>query len=425
MSAGDTIAGKYRLHEVLGKGATGIVWRATQLGLDRPVAIKLLHPQIAERQDAAVRFEREARVAASLDHPSSVAVLDFGSDDSTLYLVMELLSGESLRERFKRGALPLGEAVGIAREIAMALGAAHRIRLVHRDIKPENVILPAGQPRPPAKVVDFGLAFIVEADEPTRMGRVTADGSVAGTPAYMSPEQVRGGSIGPPSDVYALGCVLYEMIAGRPPFVGAVGEIMTRHAYAPPISLRQLELPESVPPALDELVLAMMSKSPSSRPTANRVVSLLAPFEQKDEQRIGRTSAPIIERYQRAVPRASPDQPTDELSAGDAAITIGVVGEAMPEDTELALRASGIRPERWREGAIGSERIVWAPAASAEQLAALVEKGKRVVTDVESGSAGNLPALIRAGVSDVIVRPHDVDDLVRRLWRTHRLAGRS
>jgi len=189
--------------------------------------------------------------------------------------------------------------------------------------------------------------------------------------------------------------------------------------------LRQLELSESLPPALDELVLAMMSKSPSSRPTANRVVSLLAPFEEKDELRVGRTSAPIIERYQRAVPRASPDQPTDEPSEGDAGIAIGVIADAMTEDTELALRASGIRPERWRDGAIGDERIVWAPGASAEQLAALVEKGKRVVTDVEPGNAGQLPALIRAGVSDVIVRPHDHDDLVRRLWRTHRLAGRS
>jgi serine/threonine-protein kinase len=419
LSAGSTIASKYRLEEVLGKGATGTVWRAVQLELDRPVALKLLHAPIAANDDAHVRFSREARVAASLDHPSSVAVLDFGEDQGSLYLVMELVTGESLRARLLREPLSLAHAVAIVRQIATALAAAHKIRLVHRDIKPENVILPAGFPPPPAKVVDFGLAFIVDPDDPLRVGRVTLDGSVAGTPAYMSPEQVRGGSIGPASDIYSLGCLLYELIAGKPPFTGPVGEVLTRQAYAPPIPLRQLELEPAPPEAIDTLVQAMLSKSPSSRPTASRVVALLAPYESDDDARIGRTSAPLIERHERAVPRAQAPS-ADPLGASDGGFDLGVT-ELLSDELALAFATSGIRVHRWPAGEIGPERIVWADGASLQSLAALAAAGKAVVTDVAAGNAATLPALIHAGVADAIVRPHDPDDLVRRLFRVHRL----
>jgi serine/threonine-protein kinase len=417
VAPGHVIAGKYRLDAVLGKGATGTVWRALQLGLDRAVAIKLLHPQIAARDEAHVRFSREARVAASLDHPSSVAVLDFGETDGLLYLVMELVNGESLRAKLLQGPMPLASAFTIVRQVAAALAAAHRIRLVHRDIKPENVILPADHQ--PAKVVDFGLAFIVDPEELDHMGRVTADGSVAGTPAYMSPEQVRGGSIGPPSDVYSLGCTLYELIAGRPPFVGAVGEVLTRHAYAPPIGLRHLELAERPPAVIDDLVLSMLSKSPSSRPTASRVGAALAPYENVDEKRVGRTSSPLIERSMRAV---QPAQTAEEAEDPSTTFEIGVVGE-LPSDLELTLAASGIRVAKWSAGDPGTEQIVWAAGLPLDRLAELAAPGKSVVTDVAAGDAAALPGLIRAGVADAIVRPHDPDDLIRRLWRVHRLTS--
>lgn len=415
VAPGHVIAQKYRLEEVLGRGATGTVWRATQLGLQRAVAIKLLHAQIAAREEARIRFAREARVAASLDHPSSVAVLDFGDDDGVLYLVMELVAGESLRERVSRAPIPITEAATIVRQVATALAAAHRIRLVHRDIKPENVILPGD--RLPAKVVDFGLAFIADPDELQQMGRVTTDGSVAGTPAYMSPEQVRGGSLGPPSDVYSLGCVLYELIAGRPPFVGAVGEVITRHAYAPPIALRQLELPEPPRQEIDELVLNMLSKSPSSRPTAARVSALLSPHESPEDRRVGRTSAPAIERSLRAVGVVG--GVTDATERGE--LGVGVIGE-LSSELELAFAASGIRVVTWPAGEVGAERIVWAAGVSVERAAALAASGKAVVTDVAKGDAAALPRLIRAGVADAVVRPHDSDDVIRRLWRVHRLA---
>jgi serine/threonine-protein kinase len=418
--AGAVIAGKYRLEAVLGKGATGTVWRAVQLGLDRPVALKLLHPQVADDEDALVRFSREARVAASLDHPSSVAVLDFGEDERRLYLVMELVDGESLRARMQRGKLAVDTAATIVRQVATALGAAHRIRLVHRDIKPENVILPTGTPAPPAKVVDFGLAFILDTDDARRVGRVTLDGMVAGTPAYMSPEQVRGGSIGPPSDIYSLGCMLYELIAGKPPFTGPVGEILTRQAYAPAIPLRHLELEPPPPTTLDDLVQAMLSKSPSSRPTANRVVALLARHESEDAERIGRTSSPVLERHERAVPHASSAPTAEAAEAFDLGVT-----EPVPESIQLALATSGIRVHEWQPGEIGPEHIVWAPAASIVQLAALAGAGKAVVTDINPADPSALSALIHAGVADAIIRPHDADDLVRRLQRVHRFRAAS
>ena len=416
-SARSVLGGKYRLESVLGAGATGTVWRAIQLGLERPVAIKLMHAHLAAHEDAEVRFSREARVAASLDHPSSVAVLDFGKDGDVLYLVMELVDGESLRDRIARAPLALPDAVAIVRQVATALAAAHRLRLVHRDIKPENVILPRGLPPPPAKVVDFGLAFIVDPIDASLIGRVTAEGAVVGTPAYMAPEQVRAGSIGPPSDIYSLGCVFYELIAGRPPFVGGVGEVFTRHAYAPALPLRQLPLDDPPPAAIDELIQAMLAKSAPSRPSAARVVQLLAAHEGPSSERAGRTSVPVIERAARAIAPALDDA---GAAAGEHELAIGVIGELDPE-LELALAASQIQARRWAPAELGPEPVVWVAGASPERIAALTSADRTVVVQLAQRDATLLPALIRAGVADAVAAPIDPDDLVRRLLRAHRL----
>ncbi len=410
------IADKYRLVTELGKGATGTVWRAIQIGLERPVAIKVMHPHIAQQADAKVRFVREARVAASLRDPSSVSVLDFGEDNGALYLVMELVEGETLRARMQRGTVPFAEAVTIVRQVAHALAAAHKIRLVHRDIKPENVILPSGNRPLPAKVVDFGLAFIMDPDDTPMIGRMTVDGSVTGTPAYMAPEQVRGGSIGPPADVYSLGCVFYELLGGRPPFVGSMGEVLTRHAYAPAVPLRQLPLAELPPAAIDELVGAMLAKSSASRPTASRVAAVLAAYETPTtSDRIGRASMPVMERSARAI--AAPPVEADESAD---ALAVGVVG-AMDEDLELSLAASRIELRPWADDVIGPEPVVWIQAASIARITAIAAAGKAVVARVPERDAARLPELIRAGVVEAVASPVDADDLVRRLWRASRL----
>lgn len=420
MSApGLVVADKYRLESVLGSGATGTVWRAIQLGLERPVAIKLMHQHIAALEDAKVRFAREARVAASLDHPSSVAVLDFGEDRGELYLVMELVDGETLRGRLARGPIPLPEAVSIIRQVAMALVAAHRLRLVHRDIKPENVIIPSGLPSPPAKVVDFGLAFIVDPIDAALIGRVTADGTIVGTPSYMAPEQVRGASIGPASDIYSLGCVFYELIAGRPPFMGSMAEVFARHAYAPALPLRQLELAHPPPSVIDELIQSMLAKSSASRPSASKLVQLLAPHEAPADDRIGRASMPVIERSARAI---AGSQVAADAAVQDQPLAVGVIG-AVEVELGLALAMSGIELHAWPERS-GDEEVVLLVRGSADDAQTLASAGKVVVVQIPSRDATCLPPLIRAGAADVIAEPVDPDDLVRRLWRAHRLRRR-
>ncbi|HVV88346.1 MAG TPA: serine/threonine-protein kinase, partial [Kofleriaceae bacterium] len=386
MQPGVVLADKYRLERVLGEGTTGQVWRAVQLDLDRPVALKLMHPMLADREDAQLRFLREARVAASLRHPGAVRILDFGDSSAGLYLAMELLVGQTLRARQAAGPLPRALALDLAAQIAVVLDAAHRINLVHRDIKPENIFLVGGQAGPPAlersarrgtaavaaaepgsgslhdpggvgdagaprvRVVDFGLAFI--ADAQTSLGRLTADGVLGGTPAYMSPEQARGRAVGPPSDVYSLGCTLYELVAGRPPFVGSVTEVITRHAYAPAVPLRELELSPPPPVALDELLRTMLSKSPPLRPTAAQVVAALGTIAAGDapatplrlRPRATRAPSTVTDVAAATLPPgaiALVDDAGDGGDEGDAGppLVLGVEG-ALDDDTRLALAAA-------------------------------------------------------------------------------------
>jgi serine/threonine protein kinase len=407
MTEGEVLAGKYRLDAVLGEGAMGVVWRATQLDLDRAVAVKVLHANLATRGDARARFVREAKVAAALDHPGAVRVLDFGEHhqaDGELYLVMELLVGDSLADRLEAGAVTHAVAIDVAAQIASVLDAAHAIHLVHRDIKPGNVFLEEGDR---VIVVDFGLAFIADAQGP--VGRLTDAGILGGTPAYMSPEQARGKTVGPSSDIYSLGCTLYEMIAGRPPFVGAVAEIITRHAHAPAIPLRELELPSPPSAALDALVTAMLGKSPLLRPTAAQVVEQLAT--------LGADPRPALRTIQRSARLpASAAAITTELTLDDAsAIALAVVGD-VDEELRLALATCAIRVTGAEDAAAAA---IYAPGASLERLGALAAGGRPVIADVEPGDFAALAARVRAGCRDAVtrpVRPSELARKVRRAW---------
>lgn len=417
LAPGTVIAGKYQVGERIGEGAIGVVWRAVQLGLDRPVAVKFLHPQFVAREEARARFVREARVAASLDHPCSVAVLDFGEHAGLLYLVMELLVGESLRARLERGPIAIDEALEIMRQIASALAAAHRISLVHRDIKPENIFLEQTDGGPQVKVVDFGLAFIAAPDqESTQLGRMTEEGVLGGSPAYMSPEQVRGRGIGPPSDVYSLGCVLYELIAGRPPFVGSVGEVLTRHAYAPAQSLRELGLLTASQLAIDELVTAMLSKAAPARPTPNRIVAAIVALELPGDPRAGRTPSRTGDRRARTLSRP----PLFDDEPGDDEVLKVVALGAIDDDLALLLAAAGLHLRAIRDDAAAEGMLVWAPGVELDRLALLAERGAVLVTDVATRDVSRLAGLVRAGVVEVIVQPVDGDELVRRIRRAHR-----
>jgi eukaryotic-like serine/threonine-protein kinase len=209
---GTLLNDRYRLEARIGTGGMSTVYRALDETLERPVAIKLMNREIATDSDQLERFRREARAVAQLSHPHIVGVIDAGEDDGRPYIVFEHIEGETLKERIRRlGELPVAEAVAYAIEIARALAAAHARHIVHRDVKPQNVLI---DEEGSAKVTDFGIARSLDEDG------LTADGRVLGTTDYVSPEQALGHAVTGQSDLYSLGVVLYEMLAGDVPFKG-------------------------------------------------------------------------------------------------------------------------------------------------------------------------------------------------------------
>jgi len=226
MCAGSRVGqslGRYQLLSLLGAGGMGEVYRARDTHLEREVAIKILPPALASNAEALARFKREARAVAALSHPNILAIHDFGSEHGVTYAVMELLEGETLRARLSRSALGWREAVEIGTEIAEGLAAAHAKGITHRDLKPENLFLTsAGQ----VKILDFGIARVkpaVSSEAKTLTStrpETTEPGRLIGTYGYMSPEQVRGEAVEGPSDLFALGIVMYELVSGRRPFAG-------------------------------------------------------------------------------------------------------------------------------------------------------------------------------------------------------------
>src|SRR5919197_1378002 len=211
VEADKLLGGRYRLARRMAAGGMGQVWEAEDTVLHRSVAVKVLSEVLSQDGRSAERFRREAQAAAGLSHPNVAGVFDYGEEDGTQFIVMELVEGETLAERLARvGRLDPAEAARIAGEIAAALEVAHRAGIVHRDVKPGNVML---SPQGEVKVLDFGIAAAAGA-------HLTAPGFTMGTAAYLSPEQAAGKRAIPASDVYALGVVLYEMLCGHPPFKG-------------------------------------------------------------------------------------------------------------------------------------------------------------------------------------------------------------
>lgn len=244
------------------------VWVADDPVLARRVAVKILREDLASDDAVRLRFRNEAIAAAGLSHPNIVATYDTGDDDGTAYIVMELVEGPTLRQLLReRGPLPVREALRIVGQVADALGAAHRAGIVHRDVKPANVLVPSSGP---VKVTDFGIAKALGADDLTKAG------TVMGTARYLAPEQVSGRTADARSDVYALGLLLYEMLAGRPPFGGDtdVAAAMARLTTSAP-ALRAFR--PDVPPALDDIVHRCLARDPSRRyATAGELRAALA-----------------------------------------------------------------------------------------------------------------------------------------------------
>ncbi len=299
--------GRYRVEHELGRGGMATVYRADDLRHDRPVALKVLHPEISFAVGVE-RFLREIRVTARFRHPHILPLLDSGEVDGLLYYVMPCLDeeDESLADRLEReGQLPIPEAIRIARQVADALEYAHGNGIVHRDVKPSNVLLEADH----AVLADFGIALLSDASQ----GRLTGSRGSPGSPVYMSPEQASGSErLDPRSDVYSLGCVLYEMLVGDPPFSGRVPHaILSRKLVEQPPSLRAAR--PAIPEGLEAVVRTALSPSPADRyASAAEFSEALAGHEQQAHA-------------QPTIP-STPDTPLTVLQRGRRAVWYGILG---------------------------------------------------------------------------------------------------
>jgi TolB-like protein/tRNA A-37 threonylcarbamoyl transferase component Bud32 len=280
------LADRYRIEHVLGEGGMATVYQAEDLKHHRKVAVKVMRPELAETLGSE-RFLREIEIAAKLSHPNILPVHDSGASNGVLYYVMPLVEGESLPARLKREKqLPVGEAIRLAREVAEALAYAHKRGIVHRDIKPANILISEGH----ALVADFGIARAAGAEG----NALTATGLAIGTPQYMSPEQASGEpNLDGRSDIYALGCVLYEMLAGEPPFTGPTAQaIITRSITEDPRPLTRTR--SGVGPAVDTAVMRALAKSPADRYTnATEMVTALINAEDMARSGVNPATTPM------------------------------------------------------------------------------------------------------------------------------------
>jgi serine/threonine-protein kinase len=442
LDVGDLLAGRYRFVKILGEGGMGAVWEAVQIDLNRPVAVKLMLPGAGMNVDSIARFQREARVTAALHHPGAVKIFDFGRDDEgRLYIVMERLLGTTLRSWVRPDAapMPLARTVDIAMQIADVLVAAHAIGLVHRDLKPENVFLEKhhdGSDR--VVVVDFGLAYIEDRSDAARM---TKEGVISGTPIYMSPEQCAGKNIGVAADVYALGCMLYEMVSGLVPFEGASFQLLVKHSFEDPVPPSQRREGIYVPRALEELILDMMKKAPDARPTAAKVVERLARIGTTLGERERARGRELLEgRAARMIPTVRPVaappstehdtteglglRPTSLPDAPPAGKVLALVG-AVDADVVLGLRANGFHPVEVTEPPLPDRTVaVFASGQQDAALSHLVSFGVPVIADGASEDLEHATKMLALGVADVVSRPVRPEQLATKLDRALKKAAR-
>ncbi len=279
LQADQIVDDRYRLIERIGSGGMADVWRARDSDLDRDVAIKVLHENFARDREFVERFRREASAAAGLQHPNVVNVYDRGGWEDTYYIAMELIEGSALRDLINRG-LDVGESVEVARQVLAAAGFAHSRGIVHRDLKPMNVLIDReGRIR----VTDFGIARAGDSE-------ITQTGSVMGTAQYISPEQAQGMEVGPASDIYSIGIILFEMLTGRVPFNGenAVAVAMKQVTEEPP---PPSSLNPAVGPALDAVVLRALAKDPAQRYQSAAEMTAALDSAEADPEHGGHTQA--------------------------------------------------------------------------------------------------------------------------------------
>jgi len=267
---GKILKGRYNVISKIGQGGMGAVYLAEQMSVGRKVALKLLQGAYASDDEFIGRFRREARLAASLNHRNIVTVYDFDqSDDETLFIAMEYLQGLKLSDVVRRdGPLDVGRAVRLGLQIANGLNAAHRVGVIHRDIKPDNIMVLGDRASEEIKLMDFGIARIMDSGT---ISNLTRTGVIMGTPAYMAPEQAEGAAVSEQTDIYALGVVLYEMLAGSVPFKASTpSAVLIKQLQEMPVPLRKLR--REVPAPIERVVMQALEKKPQKRQADMRQV---------------------------------------------------------------------------------------------------------------------------------------------------------
>jgi eukaryotic-like serine/threonine-protein kinase len=279
----ELLGGQFLIKQKIGSGGMGAVYKAVQPEMNRMVAVKILHPKLANRKDLVSRFRREARAMSHLTHPNTVKVMMYGElEDGSLYIVMEHLEGRNLNQVVrKEGPLPIERAIPVLIQVCGALQEAHLQGIVHRDLKPENIFLSTnGGLKDYPKVLDFGLAKVTERELRPGSVMLTQEGMVFGTPEFMSPEQAQGKVLDARADIYSLAVILYEVLTGKLPFEARTPmEYIQLHVTKPPISLDERVQGKTFPQGLSGVILKALEKKPENRyQSAVEFAEALKPF---------------------------------------------------------------------------------------------------------------------------------------------------
>jgi len=395
------LLGRYVLEDVLASGGMATIHRARHAPSGRHVAVKILKRAFADDPVQVTRFQREALSLSRLVHPNIVGVMDFGEEDGQLFLVLELVDGETLEAQLAReGAFPLTRALPVMQQILFALEGVHAVDLIHRDLKPSNVMIT----KEGVKLIDFGLAHLPA----TLADKLTETGVVQGTAQYMSPEQCRGEEVGTASDVYSAGVLFYEMLAGRAPFSGAdAATLMAQHLFVDPPAL------VGVAPGVADAIRAALAKKADDRPTARAFREALADAARGVDPTTRASAAADARRAEatRGRPPASASEPV--AAESDARVVVW-----MPPGARSAALLACLGAAKYTvELAAGDDPPMHADVVILSDVGRVARVGRVPAVVVDIATPDATTAAIRAGAKDMLLASAPDADLIEKVRR--------